>query len=280
MAFLAVATALPYLNTLGNGFVSDDDTQVLQNPYIRNFRYLAKIFTTQATSYLPGSPNFYRPLMNVGYLLCYQVFGPRAFGYHLANVLLHAVVVCAVFLLTKRMLQNRNLALMAAGLFAIHPIHSEAVAWVAASPDLELNLFYLLTFWLFLEGAQGGGRSAYFARLPLAGSFVLALFCKEQAVTLPVLATVYEHFYRADREETRPTRKVCRYAVLWLLTVAYVLFRVRVLGGTEPASRRSPSHRVPNISVRSGVAGSIPLETSLARGPAPALPFPRAPKLA
>ena len=53
MAFLAVAAALPYLNTLRNGFVSDDEMQVLDNPYIRNFHYLAKIFTTQATSYVP-----------------------------------------------------------------------------------------------------------------------------------------------------------------------------------------------------------------------------------
>ena len=181
---------------------------------------------------------------------------------------LHAVVVCAVFLLTKRMFQNRNLALMAAALFAIHPIHSEAIAWIAASPDLELSLFYLLTFWLFLAVARPGGRFSYFAQLAMAGSFVLTIFSKEQAVTLPVLATVYEHFYRADREETRPAQKVRRYAVLWLLTVAYLLFRVRVLGALSSGLQRPPSHLVPNISVRSGVAGSISLETSLARGPA------------
>jgi Flp pilus assembly protein TadD len=64
----------------------------------------------------------------------------------------------------------------------------------------------------------------------MAGSFVLALLSKEPAVTLPLLATVYEHFYRADRTETRPAQKVLRYAVLWLLTGAYLLFRVRVLG--------------------------------------------------
>ena len=231
MAVLAVAAALPYLNTLRNGFVSDDNMQVLNNPYIRNFSFLAKIFTTPVASYVGVKmANYYRPLMNVEYLLCYQVFGLRAFGYHLANVVLHVAVVCAVFLLTKRMFQNHDLALMAAALFALHPIHTEAVAWIAASPDLELSLFYLLTFWFFLAVARPGGRFSYLAQLGMAGSFVLALLSKEQAVTLPVLATVYEHFYRPDREETRPTQKVQRYAVLWLLTVAYLLFRVRTLG--------------------------------------------------
>jgi tetratricopeptide (TPR) repeat protein len=230
MAFLAVAAALPYLNTLHNGFVADDLAQVLRSPYIRDFHHLAKIFTTQAASYLPGTPIHYRPLMNVGYLLCYQIFGLRAFGYHLANLILETLVVCAVFLFTKRMFQNRDLALVAAVLFALHPIHSEVVAWVAASPDLVLSIFCLLTFLLFLAGARPGGRFSYLAQLAMAGSFVLALLSKEPAVALPVLATAYEHLYRADRQETRPAQKVRRYVVLWLLTVAYLLFRVRVLG--------------------------------------------------
>ena len=231
IAFLVVGAALPYLNTLRNGFVSDDGYQVLKNPYVRNFHLLAKIFTTPVVSnvFVKG-PNHYRPLMNVGYLLCYQVFGPHPFGFHLVNIVLNVAVVCAVFLLTQRMFQDRNLALMAAVLFAIHPIHTEAVAWIGASPDLQLSLFYLLTFWLFLEVARPGGRFSYFAQLAMGGSFVLTIFSKEPAVTLPLLATVYEHFYRADRAETRPTQKVLRYAVLWLVTVAYLLFRVRVLG--------------------------------------------------
>src|SRR5208337_499002 len=238
VAFLALAAALPYLNTLRNGFVADDDIQVLYNPYIRNSHFLAKIFTTKVGSYASGdSPNHYRPLMNMGYLLCYQVFGSHPFGFHLVNIVLNVLVVCAVFLVTKRMFQNRNLALIAAALFAIHPVHTEAVAWIAASPDIELSLFYLLTFWFFLAVARPGGRFSYFAQLAVAGSFVLALLSKEQAVTLPVLATVYEHFYRADGEETTPTQKVLRYAGLWLLTVAYLLFRVRVLGALSTGIR-------------------------------------------
>jgi tetratricopeptide (TPR) repeat protein len=227
---------LPYLNTLRNGFVSDDGMQVLQNPFIHDLHYLGRIFTTQATSYIPEMPNFYRPLMNVGYLFCYQVFGPHAWGFHLTNIVVNALVVAALFLLTNRMFQDRNLALMTTVLFAVHPIHSEAVAWVGAIPDLELTFFYMLTFWLFLDAARPGGRDSYWAQLGLAGSFLLTIFSKEQAVTLPVLATVYEHFYRADRKETTPAQKAQRYGVLWFLTVAYLLFRILVLGGLSSGS--------------------------------------------
>ena len=163
-----------------------------------------------------------------GLLSSFRVSAP--FGFHLLNLILNVAVVCAVFLLTKRMFQDRNLALMAAVLFAIHPIHTEAVAWIAALPDMQLSLFYLLTFWFFLAEARPGGRFSYFAQLAMAGSFVLTLLSKEPAVTLPLLATIYEHFYRPDRGETRPAQKVSRYAVLWLLAVAYLPFRIRVLG--------------------------------------------------
>ncbi len=238
IAFLVVAAALPYLNTLRNGFVHDDELQVLKNPYIRNFHFLASIFMTPVSSYVGmETPSYYRPLMNVGYLLCYQIFGPHPFGFHLLNVVLHGAVVGAVFLFTKRMFQDRNLALTAAVLFALHPIHTEAVAWIAALPDLQLSLFYLLTFWLFLALARPEGRFSYLAQLAMGGSFLLTLFSKEPAVTLPLLATVYEHFYRADRAETRPAQKVQRYAVLWLLTVAYLVFRVHILGRLSSGMR-------------------------------------------
>src|SRR5208337_1259301 len=111
-----------------------------------------------------------------------------------------------------------------------------AVAWVGASPDLELGFFYLLTFWLFAGVARPGGKFSYAAQLAMTASFVLTIFSKEPAVTLPVLATIYEHFYRPDRRGTRPLQKFQRYAVLWALTVAYLLFRVRVLGALSSRS--------------------------------------------
>jgi len=105
---------------------------------------------------------------------------------------------------------------------------------VAAVTDLELTIFYLLTFWCFLHVARlGGGRSDR-AQLAMAGSFVLALVSKEQALTLPFLATAYEHFYRDDRAETTLVQKFWRYGFLWMLGAAYLLFRVRFFGSLAP----------------------------------------------
>ncbi len=237
---LILLAVLPYANTLFNGFVYDDHTQVLNNPYLRSFRYLREIFSTTVWSYIgaQGGSNYYRPMMTFGYLMCYQLFGPLAYGFHLASIVLHAAAVCLVFMVTRRIFQDRGLAFGAAGLFALHPVHTESVAWIAAVTDLELTLFYLLTFWFFLIVPKAGGGRSALAQLGMTASYALAILSKEQSLTLPFLATVYEHFYREDHAETTGPQKVARYGPLWLLLVAYVLFRLRFLGGFAPVLQR------------------------------------------
>jgi len=236
LALLALLAALPYFNILFNAFVYDDNTQVLNNPYIQSFRHLREIFSTTVWSYVgvQGVSNYYRPMMTFGYLLCYQFFGPLAYGFHLASIALHCAVVSALFLVTRQMFQSRLLAFVAAGLFALHPVHTESVAWVAAVTDLQLTICFLLTFWFYLQVARPGGGRSDGAQLAMAGSFVLALVSKEQSFTLPFLATVYEHFYRDDRAETTRSQKFWRYGFLWMLAAAYMLFRVRFFGALAP----------------------------------------------
>ena len=237
LVFCAVG---PYANTLLNGFVYDDHTQVMNNPYIQNFHHLREIFTTTVWSYIgtQGVTNYYRPIMTAGYLMCYRLFGPLAYGFHLANVLLHTAVVCALFFVAWSLLQRRGAAFASALVFALHPIHTESVAWVAAVTDLELTFFYLLTFYFFLALSGSTWARPNLARLGLLGSFALALLSKEQALTLPALATVYEHCYRNDRGATSFKQKLSRYGALWLLALAYVLLRLRMLGSFAPVTQR------------------------------------------
>jgi Flp pilus assembly protein TadD len=233
---VACAT-LPYLNILFNGFVYDDDTQLMQNPYVRSFRYLKEIFASNVWSFrgTHAVTNYYRPMMTLGYLVCYKLFGMRAYGFHLVSLLLHVLVVCLVFVLTERLTGDRVWAFVAGALFALHPIHTESVDWIAAVTDLELTFFYLLTFGFFLAVArpEGGRSQPMLAAMGVA--FVLALLSKEQAMTLPALVTVYEHFYREDRSETSPSQKLARYGVLWLIGVAYFLCRIHFFGKLAPA---------------------------------------------
>jgi protein O-mannosyl-transferase len=236
---LILASALPYLNTLSNGFVYDDVTQVTKNPYIVNFHHLRSIFTTGVWSFLgkQGLTDYYRPLMTLGYAVCYRLFGMLPFGYHLMSLTLHVAIVCILFGLTLSIFRRRDLAFLASLLFAVHPIHTESVAWIAAVTDLEVTVFFLLAFWLFLETAKAAGGRSGWALAGMAICFMLALLSKEQALMLPLVATVYEHGYREDRGATSWQQKLSRYGVLWLLGAGYLVVRIRVLGGVAPAAQ-------------------------------------------
>jgi tetratricopeptide (TPR) repeat protein len=239
---LILVAALPYANTLRNGFVYDDPMQIVDNPYIQDFRHLREIFTTSVWSYLgdfQATTSYYRPAMLLGYLFCYRLFGPRPFGFHLANLVVNVGVVCLLFLLTQRMFHSHGMAFVAAAMFALHPVHTEPVAWIAGITELEVAFFYLLTFWFFLRTAEPGEKWAGVVQMGMAGSFVGAMLSKEQALTLPLLATVYEHLYREDSAKATWAQKLSRYGLLWLLALAYLVIRARFLGSLVPNVSRS-----------------------------------------
>src|SRR5712671_1639006 len=223
LAFFLLA-CLPYANTLLGSFVYDDHYQVVENPYVHSFRYLPKIFSTSVWSFqgAQGQTNYFRPMMTFGYLLFYQIAGPLPFSFHLANIVLHALIVPLVFFILRR-LSGERIALVAAGLFALHPIHTESVAWIAGVTDLELAFFYLLAFLLYLRLEDPD--SGFGTRIAMCASFALALLSKEQAITLPVLATLFEHFFRKDRELISTRQKFSRYAPLWATLALYLVVR-------------------------------------------------------
>jgi Flp pilus assembly protein TadD len=225
---------MPYLGILRNDFayIYDDKAQILDNPYVHSLGHLREVLTTPVWSFADtrGGTNYYRPVMTLGFLFCYRIFGPLAYGFHLASLLLQAAVVAMLYIFGGRLLRERQAAFIAAALFALHPIHTESVAWISAVTDLEMTFFYVLTFWCFLRLGNGSGGRGYWTQAAMIASFILALLSKEQALTLPLLALIYEQFYRDDRTRTTWLQQTSRYGPLWLLSAAYIVVRVHLLG--------------------------------------------------
>ena len=123
LSLLLLLAVLPYANTLQNGFVYDDNNEVLTNPYIRSVSHVGDIFSTRILAHLGarGATNYYRPIGIFGFLICYQLFGLLPYGFHLANLLLHALIVCVVFGLSKWLFHDQWLAFVAAMIFACTP---------------------------------------------------------------------------------------------------------------------------------------------------------------
>ena len=168
------AAAIVYANTLGNGFVYDDGYYVLGNPAVTGHG-LAQIVR-------PLSNNVFRPMTVASWAGNWALGGAKPFGFHLVNVLLHAAVVLLLYRVLRKLLdasaQAADMAFVAALLFAVHPIHAEAVGWITGRSEL-LAAGFLLAAWLLHLYEQPVGALLCFA---------LALLAKESAVVfLPLV---------------------------------------------------------------------------------------------
>src|SRR5262249_22012901 len=135
IALLVVVTLAVYANALGLGFVWDDNYQILRNYFLRDPHYIPKIFTSAFWDFLNPNQalatNFYRPMQSLTYMLCYQIFGLQPWGFHLVSLLLHLAATLMAYGLLRCWGVEFRIAGAAALLFAVHPIHTESVTWVA-----------------------------------------------------------------------------------------------------------------------------------------------------
>jgi len=193
-----VLTLFCYLPALANGFIDwDDSPLLLRNPHYRGLGldHLRWMFTTRLMGH-------WMPLNWVSFGLDHAVWGMRPFGYHLTNVLLHAINAAVVYALVSKLLhlslpaltsdgmRVKLGALVAALTFSLHPLRVESVAWVTERRDVLSGLFFLLAIWAYLRYCEAraterrGGRWPYWAAVVLCG---LALMSKVMTVSLPVI---------------------------------------------------------------------------------------------
>src|SRR5262249_17917775 len=159
--------------TLGHGFVYDDQNQILSNPWIWQPRFLPDLLTRGVWSFQVNEPsNYYRPIQTFIYFVNGQIFGRSPFGFHLTNVLMHALAPAAALFLLRRVTAP-GVALFAASLFAVHPAHVESVAWISGSTDVDCALFLFLCLLAWSRSCAAGGRSRV-ALGALAGLLFLA----------------------------------------------------------------------------------------------------------
>ena len=248
LLLLVVGLAV-YLNTLFNDFVIDDRLQIVDNPYVHKLEGLRQIFTSDVWAFAgeKGPGVYYRPLMYACWVPIWRVCEASPVGYHVLNVLLHAGVALVVALWLLRMQANPTTAWLAALLFAVHPVHTEAVAWISALPDLQCALFFLLGFWLYLGAERAEGWRRYALLTGVGVCVLLALLAKEIGVALPAMLFLYG-LERRRRETdnsregqtaaapSRRSEKLFFYVALALAVIAYLLMRRHALGGANVAS--------------------------------------------
>jgi len=224
LAATAVAVVVS-LNSLWNGYVTDDNILIRQNRDLDSWSTIGRGFT----HYLM-LPWVYRPIIFLSYFLDKQLWGADPFGFHLTNLVSHALVTGLVFVWGFMLLRERRVAFAAALLFAVMPVHSESVAWISGRTDVLSALFFLAALVLATHSLQGVRPrwGAYAGSLVL---FAVAMLTKEMSATLPVVLGLQMLCFGQPTWARRLRSRAWLLAPYFAIIAIYFAVRTAAIGG-------------------------------------------------
>jgi tetratricopeptide (TPR) repeat protein len=188
---LIALTFAAYFPVLNNGFIWDDDRYIQNNSHLRTLRGLEQIWLEP----LKAEPQYY-PLTHTTLWVEFHLWKLHAIGYHLDNLLIHAAGAAMLWRILRRL--KIPGALLAATIFAVHPLQVESVAWATERKNVLSALFCFLSLWAYLrtrwgrrvwDSSESGGGGAGWYGLSLL-LFLAALLSKSVASTLPAAILV------------------------------------------------------------------------------------------
>ena len=183
--WLALAVAVSYANALTGSFQFDDFNVIVNEEQVHSW-----------TNWYAALGNGIRPLLKLSYTANWTM-GLGVLGFHLTNLLIHLLNAYLVYRLSQLFVQQQSRAaamhhvpLLAALLFAAHPIHTEAVSYISGRSAALMTTFYLAALLFYVIGRTQQKPPYVYVATPLF--FILALAVKETAVTLPLALLLWE----------------------------------------------------------------------------------------
>jgi len=208
---------LVYANSLNGKFIWDDNALIKDNVNIRNWRNIGNFFVNDSTNV--AKPAFYRPFQMVTYAADYSVWKLNSRGYHLTNILLHTLAALLLYWLISILYRDALIALLASMFFVVHPIHSEAVAYISGRSDSLAAIFMLLSFVFYIKRVRTG--KIRFCILMIL-SYIGALLSRETALILPLLLLTY-HYVFEDKI------RFMEFSYFLIVTFIYIVLLVFIL---------------------------------------------------
>src|SRR3972149_11044740 len=232
-----ITAFIVYANSLGNDFVFDDESVVLGDPTITTISNIPKYFTgDQGFHKVIG--RYYRPVVSTSYAIDYYIWKYNAFGFHFTNVLIHVInsllflkLLLLIFKPAQQASQKKNVInqytiLFGALIFAIHPIHTEAVAWVSGRTDSLSCTFFFAAFIFYIRYSENhAGKNLVLLLL----FYLFSLLAKEMAITFPVIIILYDFIMNRFDFKKMLAEKKNVYLLIIGLSFLYMLLRWAVL---------------------------------------------------
>ena len=227
---IVAAGLLVYANSLSSPFLFDDLNSIVGNSQIRRLWPLSVPLSPPRDTPVAG-----RPLVNLSFAINYAAGGLDPWGYHLANVTIHAMAALVLFGLVRRTLElpklrarvegtSTNMALACALLWLVHPLNTEAVNYFSQRTESMMGLFYLLTLYCSVR------KWNVLAVIACAAGMA----CKESMVTAPAVVMLYDRIFVFEswKQMMRARRGVYMgLASTWLVLAALMSSTPRTSAG-------------------------------------------------
>ncbi len=235
---ILIASVAAYANSVANDFAYDDNTIIRGNAVVTEGR-VRDALSSPSWPDMGDGVGLYRPITSASYAAEWKFWNGHPAGFHAGNVAAHAAVSILVFLVILA-LSAPLPALVGGMLFALHPVHTEAVANVVGRAELYSALFVMAACLVFTYWESASALVRVGRLLAIGALFVLGLGSKEMAATLPAVLVLLA-VLRDD--DATPVKRVLSDAPVFLLTatllVAFLGSRILVIGsvaGEAPAA--------------------------------------------
>jgi tetratricopeptide (TPR) repeat protein len=235
---LIFVTFLVFLPSLNNGWVNwDDPSYVLNNPLVTaDTLQWSKIWKTEQIL------GIYHPVTLLSYAFDHSLWGTRAFGYHLTNVLLHIANTVLVFLTFRRLNQTVLVAFVVALLFGIHPMHVESVSWISERKDVLYLFFFLLAWLSYFQIQKHQSVTKWFWYAGMVVLFSLSILSKPIAFVFPAVLILTDYLRTGHFTAKQITHKTP------LLLLSLIAMYLAQWGQAESDSiSTTASHPVPTL---------------------------------
>ena len=228
-AWMVVAGFLLYFRSVFFNFVYfDDNSLIIDNFFfLKDIANITNIFTQGVFHVIHAPETYYRPMLTLSFMLDAQMGGLNPFFYHLTNIVLHLIASVLVFVLFIKMKYRRDISFVFSMIFTVHPVLTQAVAWIPGRNDSLLAIFLIPSFIYFLSFLEKGKRIDFLWHIFF---FALALFTKEAGLGLVLVCIFYLHAIAKDKFFSLNERKL---AAGWF-AVMVIWFLLRRIALTVP----------------------------------------------
>ncbi|MFY9224763.1 MAG: glycosyltransferase family 39 protein, partial [Blastocatellia bacterium] len=223
IAFLVIflVVLLNFGNIISGDFVADDIFYVVNNESIRSLFSYDLFFPKK---HLFSSFNNYRPIYNFILAIEYTLFGLDSIPYHIFNIFLHTLNTFLLYLLTLKYTDNKLLALLTAIIFAVHPIHTEAVSNITGLSEVLTAFFALFAIWLY---SKSNKLDIYYISSLLC--YLFAILSKENGVVALGVIILLDVCYNWSNF-SKLKSKFIYHSGYFLVLFLYLLLRITLRG--------------------------------------------------